>query len=60
MLGFSVLIGSFILAGVVRVILKKLDECMMASFLPQLIMLVGGIIGAYLFLQDNWSGLGVS
>lgn len=58
MTGLIVILISFVLAGVVRVILRKKEECMMAKFIPQLIMLSGGLIGAYLFLQDNWSSLG--
>ena len=58
MAGIIVILISFVVAGILRVVLKRMDECMMAKFIPQLIMLCGGLIGAYLFLTDNWSQLG--
>lgn len=55
MIGLVVILISFILAGTLRVILKKKTDCVMARFIPQLVMLGGGLLGAYLFLQENWN-----
>lgn len=58
MTGLIVILLSFLIAAIVRVILKKKNDCTIVKTIPQLIMLGGGLIGAYLFLQDNWSSLG--
>jgi hypothetical protein len=39
---------------IVRAIARKKEECMIAKFLPQLILMVGGLLGSYLFLIENW------
>ena len=53
--GLIVIFISFIIAGIVRVILRKKKECIMAKFIPQLVMLTGGLIGAYIFIEGNLS-----
>jgi len=55
MLSLIVIIISFLIAAILRVILRSKRDCILAKFIPQLIMLGGGLIGAYLFIQDNWS-----
>lgn len=55
MSGLLIILGSFILAIVVRKLAMMKNECMMAQFLPQLIMLVGGLYGGYIFISHNWS-----
>lgn len=56
MLGITVVLCSFILAIIVRTIARKKEECMIAKFLPQVILIGGGLFGSYLFLLDNWQG----
>ena len=53
--GLLILISSFILSIVVRKIAIKHEECKVARFLPQVIIIVGGLYGGYIFLLENWS-----
>ena len=50
-----VILTSFVVAGILRVILRNKKECMMAKFIPQLVMLTGGLISAYIFVEGNWN-----
>lgn len=54
--GMIILISSFVLAIVVRIIFKN-KSCIIAKVVPYFIMLVGGLLGSYLFLLENWEGL---
>jgi len=57
MIGFIVLISSFILAIITRVILRKKDNCLMAKVLPYIIMIFGGVIGSYLYIAQIFKDL---
>jgi len=50
-----ILISSFILSIIVRRIAIKKEECKIAKFLPQLIMIIGGLYAGYSFLLENWN-----
>jgi hypothetical protein len=52
--GLLIILGSFILAAIVRKIAIAKNECMMTKSLPQLIMIAGGIFGTYVFIVENW------
>lgn len=54
MSGLLIILISFVLAIIVRKIAMIKNECMMAKFLPQLILLVGGLYGGYVFIAENW------
>jgi len=53
--GLLILISSFLLSIIVRKIAIKKEECKIAKLLPQLIMILGGLFGGYLFLLENGS-----
>ena len=52
--GLLILISSFVLSIIVRRIAIKKEECKVAKLLPQLIMILGGLYGGYVFLLENW------
>ena len=52
--GLLIIIFSFSLAIGVRQIAIKKKECIIAKFLPQAIMILGGLYGGYIFLLGNW------
>ena len=52
MVGFIVLVSSFVLAIIIRVILRKKENCVMAKVLPYIIMILGGVIGSYLYIAQ--------
>ena len=53
--GLLILISSFVLSIIVRKIAIKKEECKIARFLPQVIIILGGLYGGYVFLLENWS-----
>jgi len=52
--GLLIILLSFIISIIVRKVAMMKNECMMAKFLPQLIMLVGCLYGGYVFILENW------
>lgn len=53
--GILIIFSSFFLSLAIRALLRKREECTMAKVLPQLIMLIGGMIGAVIFMYDNFN-----